>query len=126
MLRYRRQEGFRFTFNKPIPVLFTIKEVDGNKVESSEGMATMMDISPNGLKLNTALNIPISKPNQIKVSVRFQLNDTLFQVNGMVIWREEKYNHFLYGVQFSIDDQEQEELINHLKSYVKSTADNTE
>jgi len=83
----------------------------------------MMDISPNGLKLNTPLNIPISKLGQVKISVRFQLNETMFQVHGMIIWREDKYNHFLYGVHFSIDERVQEDLIRNIKSYVKSATD---
>lgn len=126
MVRFKRQEGFRFSFHNPIPALFTIEELNGNVVKSSEGEAKLMDLSPNGMKLNTTLDIPVSKRNRVKVSVRFNLNDTTYQVHGEIVWREERFNHFFYGIHFVMDNKEQTNLVESLKCYVKSISNESE
>lgn len=117
-MRYRRNEGFRFSFSKPIPVFFTIEEESHD--QTSENEARLMDLSPNGMKINTSLNIPIQNAAQVKVSVRFSLNNTTFQVHGKIIWKKKILDRYFYGIYIYIGKKEQEDMIDNLKVFVKS------
>jgi hypothetical protein len=118
-MRYKREEAFRFAFEDPISVFFSITEVNGISVTTSEGEAKLIDLSLSGMKLSSTLDIPISNQNQVKVYVRFPLNESAYMIKGNIIWRKEKSNSFYYGIQFYADENVQEELMKELKLYAR-------
>jgi hypothetical protein len=121
-VRYKRDEAFRFLFGEPIPTFFSITEVKGKPVVTPEGEAKVIDLSPNGMKLNSSLDIPVSAQDQVKVLVRFSLNENEYRILSDVVWRKTDGNSFFYGIHFNVDQSVTEELIEEIKvfSRVKS------
>ncbi|KIL50022.1 PilZ domain-containing protein [Jeotgalibacillus soli] len=121
MKRHNRDEAFRFSFDEPLGVMFSISEVNGEVIETSEGEAMLIDLSPSGMKLSSLLSIPVSDDKQVKLVVHFAINDTEYTVEGTIIWRKKKYDRYYYGMQFIDDEEMREELIHQLKLFVKKS-----
>ncbi|WP_371932087.1 PilZ domain-containing protein [Mesobacillus subterraneus] len=100
------------------PLFFTIQELDGKPVTTGEGKSSLINISLNGLKLSTPLNIPDSRP-PVKISVRFTINETQFIVPGEIVWKNKRLDDYFYGIHFHIEEKQQVKLLEELKSYIK-------
>lgn len=117
---YKRDEAFRFTFGTPIEGTFKIARIDGKIATSSEGPALIIDLSPNGLKFSSPLNIPIEE-KQFLFEVYFNIND----YKTLVLLAEPKWKKrispslFTYGL-IGLDSEEtKKEIITELKEYAK-------
>jgi hypothetical protein len=120
-MRYKRDEGFRFSFGTPIPVFFTIDEMNsGSIVGPLQGEAKLIDLSPNGMKLNLPLDIRMTNQKDVKITAKFTLYQLEHCIHGKVMWKKNTFNSFFYGIHFSMDEQEQEEMIRDLKKFAKS------
>ncbi|MGM8365854.1 PilZ domain-containing protein [Virgibacillus sp. W0181] len=122
-MRYKRNELFRYTFEEPISARFQIGEIDGRKTTTSEGEATIINISQEGLKLNTKLNIPETERRAILLLISFKLNEEEFHVQGRIVWKKEHYDkvdYVDYGIDLIMDDDKKEKLVKQLKLYVKT------
>jgi hypothetical protein len=115
-LRYKRDESFRFAFGNPLPAFFSIMEVDQKQVELPEGKAVLMDLSLNGMKLSTPLDIP-AEGKTVTLRIRFTLNDTHFTTNGKIVWKEKKLDIYHYGIQSQMEESQQEKLMEEIKVY---------
>lgn len=121
-MRYQREEPFRFTFDKPIAALFQIKGIDGHPVDASDGEANIIDISTEGIKLNSKLDIPDSK--SIQLSISFELNSKELNVEGFIVWKKNKGVSNDYGLELETEDSDQKELVKQLKIYAKKLLEN--
>ncbi|WP_100407026.1 PilZ domain-containing protein [Bacillus solitudinis] len=119
-MRHRRSEAFRFLFEVPISAFFSIIEVNGKLFDTSEGKAQIIDLSPNGMKLNTSLRIPISEQNKVKISVRFSLNENEYLLIGRIVWSKEQLGELIYGIHLSADTSVKQELMEELKLFSRS------
>ena len=115
-MRYKREDSFRYAFDKPLEALFRIERVDGDEVTTSMGKAQIIDISPTGLKLNTDLEIPQTEQKDIELSISFTLNGESFEVTGEVVWKKEAVG-FDYGIDLSISEEESESLVEAVKKH---------
>ncbi|WP_019392861.1 PilZ domain-containing protein [Priestia filamentosa] len=84
-MQYRRNEGFRFQFKKPVKGLFSIIRRNGKQVQSRSGSVTVIDISPNGLLLHSPLELPIETNQKIEINVSFTINSTKLSYNGTIL-----------------------------------------
>jgi hypothetical protein len=116
-VRYKRDEAFRFLFGEPISAFFSIAEVKGKSVVTPEGKAKVIDLSPNGMRLNSSLDIPVSSQDQVKIQIRFSLNDSEYRIVGDIVWRKKDFDSFFYGIHFKVDQSVKEELIEELKAF---------
>ncbi|WP_051254943.1 PilZ domain-containing protein [Pontibacillus marinus] len=114
-----RTEGFRYQFGNPLPCHFQIKKVDGELIDSSEGPASIQDISPSGMRFNSELFIPETEQKDIQLSIRFTLNEYEYKFFGSIVWKKEYEHTCDYGIQLDIGQEEEEELIEQLKVYSK-------
>lgn len=121
-MRFKREESFRFSFGKPMLAFFTIDEINGNAVETSEGTAKLIDVSPNGLKLCTSLDIPFSHQNPSKVSIRFLLIEIEYKLHGEIVWKDKHDENYFYGIHFSIEENMQQKLISDIKKCARETS----
>ena len=115
-MRFKRDDSFRYVFDKPLDALFRIERVDGDEVTTSEGNARIIDISPGGVKLNTELEIPKTEKKDIELSVSFTLNEIAFEVTGEVVWKKEAAG-FDYGLDLLISEEERESLVEEVKKF---------
>ena len=118
-LRYQREEAFRYAFKDPLPAHFTIIELNGRPVSSSEGEAKLIDLSPSGMKLATSLHIPVSRNQEVKLKVRFSINDHEYTIISELVWEEPHIKEYYYGIHFQEDETLQKELISELKIYAR-------
>ena len=118
-MRFKRDEGFRFSFGTPITAFFTIDEMNGNRIGISNGEARLIDLSPNGMKLSIPFDIPISYQEDIKITVRFKLSQVEHKIQGKIIWKQKAFDSYFYGIHFDINEVEQKEMINDLKYFAK-------
>ena len=119
-MRYNREAPFRYTFENPIPAYFQIIKIDGESVKTSEGDATIINISPGGAKLQSKLNIPEIDHKSIELSIRFKLNEKELTYNGFIIWKKKWGATIDYGIKMEEDDDDKKELIDQLKIYSKN------
>lgn len=118
-LIFKRDEAFRYTFVNPIPAIFTMIQVNDREVNSSPGMAKIIDISPEGLRFSTNLRIPDVNAN-IVLSIIFKLNETELTFNGEIVWTKEMGSIVEYGIHLLADDTEKDMIIEELKIYSKN------
>ena len=72
-----------------------------------------------GVKINSKLNIPEINYKDIKLSLRFNLNDKELKYYGTFVWKKEKGETNDYGVQIVLDEETKKELVEQLKIYSK-------
>ena len=116
---YKRGETFRYEFNPAIDCAFSIIRFANKSIESGKGQGKIIDISPNGCKLSSKLNIPVE--NEVTIKIRFKINNELIEAVAVLIWkRMDKHSLYIYGVKF-VNTKEIEDLItNELKIFFKS------
>ncbi|WP_162985642.1 PilZ domain-containing protein [Virgibacillus halodenitrificans] len=119
-MRYRRNAPFRYAFEHPLTAHFYISKVNNGIVKSSNGEATIIDISPDGARLNTSLHLHPSADNLIQLILTFKLNNQEFDIRTEVIWEKPKAKSYDYGVQFITDDVTKKQLTEQLKIYARN------
>ncbi|WP_433745037.1 PilZ domain-containing protein [Falsibacillus pallidus] len=119
-IRFQREEAFRYVFPQPLDAHFTIIEINGRPVSSSEGAAKLIDLSPSGMKLSTNLHIPVSHSQKVKLGIRFEINEHKYTIVSEMVWEEPRAGAYYYGIHFLADEPLQQEIINELKLYART------
>ncbi|GGA77080.1 PilZ domain-containing protein [Ornithinibacillus halotolerans] len=114
-MRYKRDEAFRFEFDEPIPITFTIDKINGIPVNTSEGAGKMLDLSLGGMKIATTLSLPVNKENEIGISIHFTIVQQLYSVQGKLVWKKVRDSENLYGIQFLANSSVQKAILRDLK-----------
>lgn len=118
-MQYRRNEGFRFQFEKPVKGLFSIIRRNGKQVQSRSGSVTVIDISPNGLRFQSPLELPIETNQKIEINVSFTINSTKLSYNGTILWKRPVQESFQYGILLENEEDERQGIIDEIKLYQK-------
>ncbi|WP_217587286.1 PilZ domain-containing protein [Lentibacillus saliphilus] len=123
-MRYKRHEGFRLEFGQPLDVQFRIDHVNDKKVASSLGDAKMLDISLQGMKLATALDM-VTTQNDITIVVDFKIHENRYELPGQIVWKKKQYDTYHYGIQFELEDKTEHTLLRDLKDFAKRRIEST-
>ncbi|SOC05979.1 PilZ domain-containing protein [Ureibacillus xyleni] len=124
-MKYRREEAFRFAFGEPVDALFHIIKLDDKPVTSSPGKAKILDVSPEGLRISSELNIPDITSKTITLTIAFTINDTSFNLDGIIVWKKMIGNITSYGIKLDLKEQHVKvKLIEELKVYSKKHINN--
>ena len=115
---YKRKSPFRYTFSEPIPIYFKIVNINGKRIESSEGTATMIDLSPKGMKLKSSLDLKDINHKTIILSIRFTIDTDEQIVLGRIVWKKRRAGFYHYGIELLVDDAVSQTIIEELKVYV--------
>ncbi|RDY71642.1 PilZ domain-containing protein [Halobacillus trueperi] len=115
-MRYKRKDYFRYEFKEPLHAFFRIHRVGRKEVNTSKGEARIINISPNGMKLNANLDLPYSDGHEVKLSISFHLNKRPFHLPGTVVWKK-KIAGYNYGIYMDLDETERKGLVEALKVY---------
>lgn len=117
----KRREPFRFSFRRPIhATIHLIKvsdRIDENPRKSSSGNVEILDISPSGLKIQTAFDIPISE--RILMEFNFIIYEHPISVTGSVMWRNKVSSKFHYGIRLKVTPELKRKIIDELKKHSK-------
>ncbi|MBN9655029.1 PilZ domain-containing protein [Halobacillus sp. GSS1] len=118
-MRYKRKDYFRYEFKKPLEAFFRIHRIGKKEVHTSKGEAHIIDISPQGMKLSTNLDLPHQDGHEVKLSISFYLNSQHFLLPGTIVWKK-KIAQFNYGIYMDLDEAESKALVEALKSYANN------
>ncbi len=110
MYRYRRKEPFRYEFVQPIYCVFTI---ENDSILRFDG--EIIELSPNGLRLKSSENLPVSKV----LHINFGINSTSLSVKGTIRWKKKYESFIIKGIHLMNDTYLQKMIISELKDYVK-------
>lgn len=118
---FRRQESFRYTFNKPIDCTFKIVKIDDSEVNSEFGNGQIIDISPNGLKMISSLNLSPTL-RKVEIQVHFSIDETNFITPGLIQWQKKEWslNAYSYGIQLVCSEEIAATIINGLKKHAEN------
>lgn len=118
---FRRQESFRYTFNKPIDCLFKIIKVDDLPINTDFGKGQIIDISPSGLKMMTLLNLTTSL-KKIDVEVHFTIDNSPYEVPGVIQWQKKEFSkgQYSYGIKLEINEETASKIVDGLKKHAEN------
>ncbi|WP_231784115.1 PilZ domain-containing protein [Lentibacillus sp. JNUCC-1] len=117
-MRYRRNEGFRLEFGQPLDIQFRLEDGNGERTVSSSGDAKMLDISLQGMKIETDLNMPANRPS-MSILVDYRIHKNNYQTRGQIVWKKPRANQWQYGIQFSHEEEIETQLLKDLKAFAK-------
>lgn len=116
-MRYKRQESLRYQFPKPIDGTFVIV-VDNMKEDklqrSDTGKLQIIDLSPGGMKIATAFDLPLNKKNFL-IEVSCMIGEEEVKMMGTIVWKKKQPRDFCYGIEGIENDEKEQEIINILK-----------
>ncbi|MDQ0155823.1 hypothetical protein [Robertmurraya andreesenii] len=116
---YRRDEAFRFIFGQPIKATFKIVKVDGRDGSANEASALILDLSPNGIKFSSELDLPIYE-KQLILEIYFSLNEKMISMLAEPKWKKRMSpSSFTYGLVGLDNEETKKEVIEELKEYVR-------
>lgn len=81
-------------------------------------IAYIVDISPNGIKFRSPINLPIEQ-NDFLLEISFILADQFIHVLGKPKWKKNEGKMSVYGFTGLDDKETKTEIINVLKIYTK-------
>ena len=116
----RRQEGFRYAFNPPIEGTFQLVKRNDQPLNMKPGAAKIIDLSPNGIRLSTGLDIP-AKGMGWEILTTFTLNEVPISLYGTFAWKKKSDDGFYYGIECKNRPETQEMVVREMKKYIKST-----
>lgn len=116
---YKRDEPFRFSFGSPIEGTFKILKINDISGHSKDGKALIMDLSPNGIKLTSPLDLPIDK-KKFLLEVSFILNEEVITMIVEPKWKKRApHSSFSYGLVGFDDEETKKVIIEELKEYAR-------
>lgn len=117
-MRYKRQEAFRYTFSKSLDGEIYCIEKEGQIISTKIIPITIIDLSPNGLKIKTTENILPS--SSLNYSISFYLDGSLIQLVALPVWKVDQYSYFLYGFKMKQTEEKKQLIIHALKGHAKN------
>lgn len=118
---FRREEPFRFTFGDPIKGVFRILQIDGISGHTKESPVLILDLSPNGIKFSSHIDLPIEKKHFL-MEVTFVLNEKSISMLAETKWKKPVANTtFIYGLVGLDNIETKKEIIEELKEYSRRT-----
>lgn len=119
-MRYKRDEPFRFQFQRPISCIFKILKNNQQSFISKAGSAEIMDISPHGLRFQTLFDLPVGELNYF-LEISFVINRNEIRIIGKPVWKKTDGKNYTYGVHVMEDEVTQQVIIQELKEFAKKT-----
>ncbi|WP_442599298.1 PilZ domain-containing protein [Neobacillus sp. D3-1R] len=115
---YKREEPFRFHFQAPISASLKIFKINDHRKESSQGLAQVLDVSPNGLRIKTLYDLPVNE-KKFLIEISFRINDKPIRILGNLVWKKQEGSSFIYGLIGREDSETKNEVIEELKEFTK-------
>lgn len=113
---FKRKESFRFEFGEPVPVNFVIllngKPFD---VERTQNPATILDISPCGMKMFSNTEIGEYSNKLVQLEVNFILDETVIRAISDIVWEKPYGNGYQYGLIFNNQKVVESLIVSELK-----------
>ncbi|OCS93608.1 PilZ domain-containing protein [Caryophanon latum] len=114
---FKRNEGFRFTFEQPVKAAFRLMK-NGEPIEPQASYipAEILDISPKGMKISTAFNIKDELSEDVQFFIIYCLDTLEIQSYGEMVWKRRNGDEFVYGLYFHAQEENEQKIISELKT----------
>ncbi|WP_108670161.1 PilZ domain-containing protein [Peribacillus acanthi] len=122
MMKYKRDEPFRYQFPEPISGHFVITSIKGLSGQSKKGKIELLDISQRGCKFQSLLDIPIT--NGIMFEITITLNGNLITLPGKIAWKKRKLKLYEYGYSIETDEELEKVILTEVKEFVRNKRKN--
>ncbi|HHY74813.1 MAG TPA: PilZ domain-containing protein [Bacillus bacterium] len=121
-MKFRRQEGFRYTFGNPIDCLFKINKIEDLAVNTEYGEGQIIDISPSGIKMFSLLNLA-THPKKMEIEVRFVIENHTYQIPGVIQWQKKEVlkSGYSYGIKLDPTEEIAKSIIEGLKRHAENS-----
>ncbi|AMQ07552.1 EAL domain-containing protein [Sporosarcina psychrophila] len=110
-----RRKGFRIDLAYPLSSEMTIVQFKGKTVKLGKTEVLVENIGIKGLRFRSHVDLPVNPNILLKFGTEI-LGESL-EVTGNVVWRETIGEFFQYGLQFKINDNEQQSLTKLLNNF---------
>jgi len=117
-VRYKREEAFRFQFQKPISGFFKIVKENGKNVDSHTTFIDIMNISPNGLMFKSSIDLSIHD-KLFLLEISFDIENRTLYILGEPVWKKQEGTNYYYGFIGMDNDETKQEIIEALKNHSK-------
>ncbi|MFB6465705.1 PilZ domain-containing protein [Cytobacillus sp. Hz8] len=88
--------------------------------DSKIATANILDLSPNGLKFSSNLDLPIDQ-KKLLLEISFILNDKIIHILGTPIWKKGIVHSFIYGIKGIEDQETKKEIVEELKEFSRKS-----
>ncbi|WP_108308268.1 PilZ domain-containing protein [Metalysinibacillus jejuensis] len=112
---YRRNEGFRYAFCDDVAIKGTIKS-ENTTLHGKTWEGLILDISPQGMKVQTNLQLTSSERQQVQLEVNFCLDKDTIQAFSEVRWGRELGSQSLYGLYMHNQPAVEGQIVEELKA----------
>lgn len=110
MPQVERREYFRLKFYQLLKADLRILKIKDKKMNVGNTKILIRDIGPGGLRFISNIKFPLER--EFTLEFETVLLDKTFKTYGSPMWMEEtEENFYQYGVKFSIDEENREELM---------------
>lgn len=113
---YKRSEAFRYEFKEPIESEMCLVKMEDKEIDTNTGIIMIHDISPEGMKISSQLDIPLEPKFTLKITVNIIENLTIL---AKIAWKQQTPTGYIYGLQLLDNEDEKKAIIENLKIYVK-------
>jgi hypothetical protein len=120
MFTSRRKEAFRYIFNKPLPCMFEIVEINGSVITSKVASAQLIDLSKNGCRLEMKLNLNC-RANRIKLKLVLKITNKDIPILGYLKWQRSSLSYHSYGILFEKNNDLGATIIEELLAFTKNS-----
>ena len=114
---FKRKEGFRFSFDNPIPAEIVI--LDNGRpadIERTRYKCHILDISPRGMKMFTEADFGVRLNQAQQIEIHFVLDMTDIVGVGEVMWEKPYGRGKQFGIVFYDQPSVEDLILNELKS----------
>ncbi|MGE6706748.1 PilZ domain-containing protein [Exiguobacterium artemiae] len=118
-MKVKRNESFRYHFDEPIAGEFYLVK-DGR--QTPVGLMKIHNISPSGMAIATPLKLPIDRAMSIVVEFSLIRGLEPLKLNGLILHEKWLDAQRLYGIQLETTKDEQQQIIDTIKQFVKTTS----
>lgn len=118
IVKYNRDEAFRFIFDRPLSGFFSIIRVNNLENKSRNGAMSVLDISAGGLKFQSNLDLP--EQADLELLLTFIINADEIDLRGRILWKKKSGSAYMYGFIMNENESLKETIITELKIYRKN------
>ncbi len=110
-----RRRYYRINLLFPLSSQMTLTHMLGNRVELGSTEVLIEDIGPGGIRFLSTIHLPV-RPD-ITYQFKTMIMGDVVTLSGNVVWKEEVKDIFQYGIKFSIDEIQRDNLVKYLNQF---------
>ena len=116
----RKYNRLHLTF--PLSAQMTLISINGRKVDLGKTEVLVKDIGFGGIKIVSTLELPVR--SDFILQFEAMIMNQQVTLNGVIVWKQEDNDVYQYGINFDVEPEEKEgliQLLNRFSSQLQKT-----